>query len=133
MDDASLEILFYLIKAQVQAGCGCVIDSTFQARHVPALNAILDGGPAAPIQIHCRAETAVLLERYRRRAETGERHPGHLDQNLLAHFDGEALERAFRPLQLTGHLIRVDTTHFAEADYEQVLEAVSMALPSAQQ
>jgi len=124
MDDASLEILFYLIDAQVQAGCGCVIDSTFQARHVSRLNAILHDCPVPVVQIHCRADTSVLLARYRRRAETGERHPGHLDQNLLEHFDGDALEQIFQPLDIAGHLVRVDTTEFAEADHDQLLESV---------
>jgi predicted kinase len=90
MDDAANAILFYLMETQLQAGCDCVIDSTFAAQHVPALLALKSRNPFTPIQILCRADAAELTRRHRRRAEGGERHPGHLDQRISDAFDAAA-------------------------------------------
>lgn len=124
MDDASIAILFYLIEAQLQAGCACVIDSTFRAHNAPALIALKSQYLFTPIQIQCRAEAAELARRYRRRAETGERHPGHLDQMLSDRFDADRMERVFQPLDIGGHIIRVDTSDFTEDDFRELLQSI---------
>ena len=124
MDDAANTILFYLIEMQLQAGCVCVIDSTFMAHHTPALLALKSRYSFAPIQILCRAEAAELAKRYRRRAETGERHPGHLDQALSDKFDADRMERIFQPLDIGGHILKVDTTDFREDDFHKLLQSI---------
>jgi len=124
MDDASIVILLYLIEEHIRAGCSCVIDSTFQARNTPALLALKSQHSFTPIQILCRAEAGELARRYRRRAETGERHPGHLDRMLSDRFDAKAVERAFQPLDIGGHVITVDTTEFTEEDYRGLLQSI---------
>ena len=124
MDDAAIVILFYLIEAQLQAGCSCVIDSTFQARHTPSLLELKSRYPFTPVQILCRTERTELARRYQRRAELGERHPGHLDQNLFDNFDADAMERIFKPLDIGGHILTVDTTDFTDADLSELLKSI---------
>lgn len=124
MDDASIQILFYLIEAQLQAGCACVIDSTFQARNTPALVALRERYGFTPIQVLCRAEPAELARRYRRRAETRERHPGHLDRRLADNFDADAMEKLFQPLDIGGHVLPVDTTDFKEDDFQELMRSI---------
>ncbi len=106
------------MEMQLQAGCSCIIDSTFTASHIPDLLALQSRHPFTPIQVCCRAEAAELAKRYRRRAETGERHPGHLDQMLSDTFDAARLERAYRPLEIGGHTLEVDTTDFKDDDFQ---------------
>jgi len=124
MDDASHEILFYLMEEQLRGGCSCVIDSTFSARHTPSLRALNARYPFLPIQVLCRVERNVWAQRYRRRAETGERHPGHLDQSLSDNFDADAMERIFQPLDIGGHILTVDTTYFTDNDYHELLRSI---------
>lgn len=124
MDDASIAILLYLIEAQLQAGCACVIDSTFRAGNTPALLALKAQYHFTPIQILCRTEPAELARRYRQRAETRERHPGHLDHNLSKKFDADAMERLFQPLDIGGHVLTVDTTDFTEGDFQELLQSI---------
>ena len=124
MDDAANAILFYLMEAQLQAGCGCVIDSTIAAHHVPALLALKSRIPFTPIQILCRAEAAEMTRRHRRRAETGERHPGHLDQRRSDTFDAEIMDRLYRALDIGGHVLEADTTDFKKDDFRRLLKSI---------
>lgn len=124
MDDASIQILLYLIEAQLQAGCACVIDSTFQAGATPALLALMERYNCIPIQVVCRAEPMELSRRYRQRAENHERHPGHHDHRLAENFDADAMERRFQPLEIGGHVLKVDTTNFTEHDFGELLKSI---------
>ena len=124
MDTAANAILCYLIEAQLQAGCACVIDSTFTAGHAPTLLELKSRHPFTPIQVHCRTEGAELARRFRRRAETGERHPGYLDQNLSDTFDADRLEAMFQPLDIGGHVLTADTTEFAEDDFRALEQSI---------
>ena len=124
MDNAALSILVYLIEMQLQAGCGCIIDSTFQTRHAPALRNLVSRYEFMPVQIICRAEESELAKRFKRRAETGERHAGHLDHSMSANFDMEKLEQTFQqPLDIGGRVLHVDTTRFKEDDYQELLRS----------
>jgi len=124
MDEAAITILCYLVEAQLSAHQACVIDSTFQSRDVPTLLAIFDRHRCLPIQIHCRADAALIEDRYHRRAATGERHPGHLDQFLADTFDAAKRERDFQPLAIGGHVLTADTTDFSDADFGKLLESI---------
>jgi len=124
MDDAAITILLYLIEAHAIAGKPCIIDSTFQAVHVPALMAIATRHPFTSLQIHCRADAEELRQRYRRRANTGERHPGHLDHALADGFDADRVEKVFRPLEIGGHVLSLDTTKLSESDFAGLLESI---------
>ncbi len=124
MDDASCEILFYLMAEQLRAGCACIIDSTFTTRNTPTLRELNSRFPFLPIQIVCRADADVLTRRYQRRAETGERHPGHQDQRLSDDFDAAAMEKIFRPLDIGGHVLNADTTDFTDDDYRMLLQSI---------
>ena len=125
MDNAAITILFYLIEMQLKAGCGCVIDCNFRGHHAETLNALLSQYPLTPIQILCQADGCELAKRYKRRAETGERHRGHLDHMLSDEFDLEGLTQLYQnPLDIGGHVLSVDSTDFQEVDYQKLLREV---------
>jgi len=89
------------------------------------LKALKSRYPFTPIQILCRAEASELARRYQRRTKTGERHPGHLDQWLSDSFDADELERIFQqPLDIGGHVLKVDTTDFKEEDLQKLLQSI---------
>jgi hypothetical protein len=68
------------------------------------------------VQIYCVADGAVLLERFRSRAETNERHPGHVETANMAEFESILLRGRLDPLPLGGPIIEVDTTDIAKVD-----------------
>jgi len=128
MDDASIQILLYLIEAQMKAGCGCVIDSTFQAPTAPAIRDLAEQYGFTPIQIVCTADVEVVAARYRSRFENNERHPGHQDKRLSDDFDAEAVAKLFKPLDIGGHMLNVDSTEFTDQDFESLVKSVENIL-----
>ncbi len=124
MDEASLAILLYLMEEQSRAGKACVIDSTFQEKELPRLKALQERFPFLPIQVHCHTEPAELARRYRQRAETRHRHPGHLDHQLAAEFDADTLEKGYRPMELGGLVFSIDTTSLQEGVVQNLLKSL---------
>ncbi len=82
-----------------------------------------------PLQILCRTDGTVLVERFLARAESPERHAAHagsvewLDQNRERMLSGQ-----LSPLKLDGRLIEIDTTTAERFDYETLLQEVRSAL-----
>ncbi len=124
MDEASVSILLYLMEEQSRAGKACVIDSTFQEKELSRLNALRRRFPIFPIQVHCQTEPTELARRYQRRAEIRNRHPGHLDHQLAAEFDADALQKKYRPLELGGPVFRIDTTSLQENPVQILLKSL---------
>ena len=71
---------------------------------------------------------AVLLERFRSRAATNERHPGHVETPNMAEFEPVLLRGRLDPLPLDGLMIEVDTTDLAKVDIEAIMREVSQSL-----
>lgn len=106
---AALAVLTNEAAAVLGAGGSVVVEANFDpVRATPELLAVLDrtGAAAASVVVHAPPE--VLVQRYRERADTGERHPGHLDELLFE----ELVERSrhrYVPPDLPGPRLEVDT------------------------
>ncbi len=77
-----------------------------------------------PLQILCRTEGKVLLERFQVRMRAVERHKGHQDLDWLAQNRARILEGKLTPLTLGGQIIEVDTTTPDSFDYADLLYRV---------
>jgi hypothetical protein len=69
------------------------------------------------------------MERYRQRAESGERHPGHVDHTTFDELAPALLKGMYEPLGIGGAVLHLDTTDFARIDYTALLEDIRAALP----
>jgi predicted kinase len=122
---ASIMLLLQFAETQMAARRSCVIECNFRARWNNAhFQALKERYPYEPVQVLCRASYDVLYERYRRRVESGARHPGHQDRDRLAEFDAEMIREQCLPLDIAGQVIELDTTDFAAVDYAGILERV---------
>lgn len=80
---------------------------------------------ATGVQIHCRANAEVLVQRFKARAHSGNRHPGHVDIESLAEIERELLSAEQQPLPLSGAVIDCNTTR----DWPTAVDtAVSLAI-----
>lgn len=122
---ASIMLLLQFAEVQVAARRSCLIECNLRAQWNNAhLQELQQRHPFYPVQVLCRADDAVLFERYRRRATSGERHPGHLDNARCAEWDAEQVRAQCEPLAIGGEVIEVDTTDFAAVDYPGLLARV---------
>jgi predicted kinase len=67
------------------------------------------------VQVYCRCLPEVALDRYRRRAHSRDRHPGHLPEHQSEEAVGRWTKIVPQPLHLDTPLIEVDTTHPVDA------------------
>ena len=105
-----------------------LVESNFRAQYSTGrFRAWLERYEFEPFQILCRAERAILLARYLRRAETGERHPGHLDGVLHGELMATMRDDDYRLMDIPGGKLTLDTTDLATVEYTTVLSIVQAA------
>lgn len=128
---ASFEVLYVVLEALVAAGVSVVIEAPFDPEMAAAeLESLRQRYPLAIVQVLCRAEGRVLIERYRARNDSGERHPGHIQTDLMAEVEEHLAQGTWTPVAIESGVIEVDTSDPATLNYDTVLEDVSRAIGS---
>lgn len=77
------------------------------------------------LQILCFADGEVVVERFVKRNESGERHPGHRDEGNLDEFRADLLKGKAETLDLKGEVIEIDTTNFKKIDYPKIYSQIA--------
>lgn len=81
-----------------------------------------------PLQILCKADGQILLERFLARVESVERHAGHSDLAWLEDNKERLLQGELAPMALGGQVIEIDTTTLDSFEYDSLLQRVREAL-----
>jgi deoxyadenosine/deoxycytidine kinase len=81
-----------------------------------------------PLQIMCQCDGKVLFERFKKRSESSERHPGHNDSKNYKEFKEMLLKGKLEPLEIEGETIIFDTTDFNNLDFDSVYEKIGFLL-----
>ena len=129
---ASYALLYHAAEALLRAERSVIIESNFDPQYdTRRLRDLAARHPFLPLQIRCMAEGAVLFERFKQRAASGKRHPGHLDHlNIPIYepivWEGPSPRDQF--LDIGGERIDIDTTDFAAVDYDAILALVQAAI-----
>jgi predicted kinase len=127
---ATMDILYLLVEIELEAGRSFLVECNFD----PALATgrfldLYEKYPFNACQVLCHTEGKVLLERFKQRAESGERHPGHVDHTTYDELAPLLLTGTCEPLRIGGPVLPVDTTNFARIDYDGLVEEIRAALP----
>jgi hypothetical protein len=83
---------------------------------------------AESIQIVCDSDRETLFERFRSRADSGNRHPGHGDEDVLDQLYAYLADDSSPVLEIGGSVIEVDTTDFAKVNYHKILGQTKLLL-----
>jgi len=122
---ASIELLYLFAAAELSAGRSCIVESNFKREW--DRNRLLDmrnTNGARILNVHCHAQSEVLFDRFRKRANGTDRHPGHCDASNLAEFR-EALSQPWPPLLDSSEgLVEIDTTDFGRLSIGAILDEV---------
>lgn len=126
---ASSELLYYFAEVQVKAERSFILESNFDATFAaPKLLALHAQYPYQPVQIYCKTAADVRFARFQQRAESGERHPGHVDHLNYAEFQSVLNPGGATPLDIGGQLIEVDTTDFQMIDSRGIIKVLCTAI-----
>lgn len=128
---ASYALLYYFLEAQLSAGRSLVVESNF---HPDAANGrflkLKEEYGFEPVQVLCRTDGMVLYERFMHRAESGERHPGHVDDLNFEEMKPALVRGGDPPLDIGGTVLEVDTTVFESVNYGGIVRAIMASSPS---
>jgi predicted kinase len=81
---ASYELLFAVAESLLSAGTSLVVEANFYPeQHAARFSALRDRLAARIVEVYCTASTAVLRRRFVERWESGDRHPGHVQNESL--------------------------------------------------
>ena len=128
---ASVDMMFYFAKAELAAGRSIIMDNSFYPPvSNPRFQELKEQYHAESIQIVCDSDRETLYRRFRDRADAGNRHPGHGDQDVLKELYANLAGTSSSILEIGGTIIEVDTTDFVEIDFQKILKEVKKSLNS---
>lgn len=110
IEKAALKILFSVLDMQLEAGVSVVGESDFHAgTHVEPFRRLCERHDVRIVQVHMDGDTDAIVERFVRRAESGDRHPGHADGANDADDLRQQLESGrWNALEIPGALVEAD-------------------------
>lgn len=126
---ASIDMMFYFARAELEVGHSIIMDNYF---YPPVSNlrfqTLKEQCHAESIQIVCASDRETLFRRFKTRADSGTRHPGHGDQDVLKELYANLASNSSQVLEIGGSVIEVDTTDFAKIDYQEILKQAKSLL-----
>lgn len=125
LSGATHTVLNYILEEELKCGRGFVLESNFNPEHdLPKFERWRLLHSFEIVQVLCHAHGEMVFERFRRRVESGERHPGHADHESLESWRGYLMAGRCEPLPLPGKVIEVDTTDFDAVDLESLVARI---------
>jgi len=130
--EESYDDLFSSLAKALDNNESCIVESDFtDDKQVRRLTNLAAQAKAELTQVFLSAEPKVLVERFIQRLESGERHPGHGDEQYLEkakrslESGDHSHEKKFSPLDLPGLLIKVNANNFDEIDYDSIANQIT--------
>lgn len=129
---AAYKVLYNLMSSLLSAKVPFVVESNFDPKFDDKnfIELKKENG-FFPIQIMCKTDGKVLFERFKQRAESGNRHPGHAEHLCYNEFKGVLLKGYCNPLNIGGKIIEVDTTDFRKMNHEGIYCRIRKLIGSA--
>ena len=106
-----MRLLFRCAETLLEAGQSFAVESNFYPQwDTGPLRALQERFECRFVQIVCTADASTLVDRFTRRARSGERHPGHADASSLDELIPRIVSERWDTLDLEGPVLSVDTT-----------------------
>lgn len=125
---ASMALIYRSAEALLAAGQSIALESNFYAAwDTPQFLELGKRYRCQFVQVVCTAPGPVLVERYERRARSGERHPGHTDAAAIGEWRPRLLTERWDALELEGAVFIVDTTDW-HIDFDRLVRGIRGAV-----
>jgi predicted kinase len=122
---ASWRVLYHVLEELLKANQSLVVESNFRKDLASEELSTLQGRYRLEVvQVVCKTDSDTLLKRFKQRAESGERHPGHVDGLNYDEFEAVLHQGDWDALEIGGRVVTVDTTDFEAVDYGQIINDI---------
>ena len=128
IDIASWQTMYQSVRDATRTHRNLIIEGNFKHSQKRKLQKVIPPG-CTVIELYCYADGWIPFRRYVARNRSGERHPGHRDHwwyilvfwNTIRARIGVPV---FRPLHLSDHLLKVNTSDFSSVNYNNILQFI---------
>jgi len=125
LSNATYAVMYHFAEMLLAARIAFILESNFRTEQAtPRFLELQTSYPFNLLQVVCNTAPATLLARYRFRAETSERHPGHVDQDYLYEFQTPPLDSDHYTLGVGGKVIRFDTGENFQGNVEALVKEI---------
>ncbi|MCY3913515.1 MAG: ATP-binding protein [Chloroflexi bacterium] len=128
---AAIDVMFSVARELLVAGTSVIIESPLiPSFDNPRIRPLERDADFLTVQVVLTGDPDVLFERYRSRAERGERHPSHFDHDRFSDMHA-MLHSPFESLTVTGETLYFDTSRLSDeaiAEMQRRIVAVIDAL-----
>lgn len=117
---ASYSLLFNVFEKLLKSKKSFIVESNFNpTQHGDKLKALLNQYGFDAVEVFLDADPKILYDRYKERWDSGERHRGHADNERFDEFEIRLRDKV-SPLNITGKLIKIDTSDYKSIDYDSL-------------
>lgn len=128
---ASYKLLYLATEKLLDAGNSVIIESNFKVKtDTDKLQKTKDKHQCFLFQIHCHTDISLALERFKKRAESGTRHPGHADASIYDEMERNLNKGGYEILNVCDRTLKIDTTNFEKIDYGSIFSVIRDYLES---
>lgn len=122
---ASYALMFGVARELSIAGQSYIFEGNFRWSETEAhFASLIEVRRLRFVQVFCTAPTAVLVQRWRSRGDTGERHPGHLDRDIAAEIEAELRHCPPQPLPLGEPPLIFDSSRHEDTQLDRLFAAI---------
>ena len=123
---ASFSLLHYFLDSLMSSSQSLIIEGNFKTEFESIeIKSRLRKFNYSAIQIMCQSDGQVLFDRFKKRSESGERHPGHCDTGNYDELKTDLLKGKYQPLDINSPVIIFDSTDLDNLNYPSILNQVS--------
>jgi len=126
---ASYDILYHITEENLKANKSLIVETNFDPKFAnKKFLELKEKYNFIPFQIRCITNGEVLFERFKKRANSTERHPGHLDGDNLEEFKPSIQKGKIEALEIGGNVFDIDTTNFEDIDYKKLFDSIKSTI-----
>jgi predicted kinase len=124
---ATYPILYHFIESQLKARKSFIVESNFHPKYDSEKFLVLKKKYSFDaLIIQCQCEGTILLDRFVKRSNSGERHEGHLDHLNIEEFKDQLLLGELEILDIGAKVFELETSDYENIytrEIEQFLES----------
>jgi predicted kinase len=123
---ASVRLLFRCAQTLLECSQSFALESNFYPQwDTPRFRELHTHFGCRFIQVVCTADTTTLIDRFSRRATSGDRHPGHADASSLHDLLPRIASERWDALDLPGPVLTIDSTT-GQIDIDELVHRLSV-------
>ena len=122
-------IIFNYVEDYVKKGLSFVLESNFKPEFDNEFFQKIENKYQPKfIQLLCHSDGEIIYNRFKERAESGNRHPGHADSSNLDEWKPILTTGKCLPLDVAGKIIELDTTDFSLVKTDDLLKSFKLEM-----